>query len=83
MLLQVGLGLLALLITAIGDFVEGVRQEALYQAQRGLEHATATLTGQKDEHLSTRNEHEQDADSREVGKFRMSTSAADDERLRP
>lgn len=82
-LLQVGLGLLALLITAIGDFVDGVRQEALYRAQRGLEHATATLTGQKDEHLTTRNDPAQDTDSRGVSKFSMSASAPGDEQLRP
>ena len=36
---MVGLGLIAVLVTAVGEFVEGLKQEAILQAQRRLEQA--------------------------------------------
>jgi hypothetical protein len=36
---QVGLGLIALLVTAIGEYVEGLKQEALLKAQQLIDEA--------------------------------------------
>lgn len=77
---QVGLGLIALLVTAIGEYVEGLKQEALIKAQQIMDESmesprkgTGGAAGETYE-IETHNHHAKK--KKGLGKMGIATNAA-------